>query len=36
MYVGEVYNGKGHGTGIIVFSNGKIYEGTLENNLRQG
>jgi len=36
MYFGEVYNGKCHGVGIVVFKDGRLYEGCLENNLRQG
>jgi len=43
FYVGEVFNGKCHGVGklrlivgVVVFLDGRLYEGLLENNIRQG
>lgn len=35
-YIGEVFNGKCHGVGIVLFLDGRLYEGQLENNIRQG
>jgi hypothetical protein len=29
MYIGEVNNGKCHGVGIVIFNDGRMYEGYL-------
>ena len=36
MYYGDFLNSKRHGKGVMVYHNGRVYEGAWENDFKHG